>query len=851
VGNTLKNMRTLRLIAANLAVLAGLIALTSLARADESYTCETSLKSDPDALSYFLRNECYKADGWGVDAAVRQTGPTVDGAQYGTHGNVRIHYPPEVYQWLLNDRPKDIVFSDGTIVVKEQYSGVTYAEPGELGGWTIMLKQSDASYDGWYWGYIDKANDDYNFTEFFLPYCINCHAGADNDQLLFSSLSSIQGDYVTYASIDTIAPDVDNFDSHRPIQRFLTDLPQPLSKPDEAFLVLYDAIKPVDPKDVLHLPSQTFDHVVPRAGEPQHFITSDVCAGCHDADSELKGVMPEMITQNSAGTNINLSPYGEWSGSVMGLAGRDPIFHAQLESEKALQPELSDYIDNFCYRCHGVAGQRQLQIDSGGEKDFVHAMIYATGDDPDAQYGALARDGITCTSCHHISDEALGEASTFTALFNTGPADVLYGPFEDPKAYAMHQTTGVSPEHAPWMSESKTCGTCHTVILPVLDVDGEYTPETANAAPTVHEQATYLEWLNSAYQNVAVPVNQATAQTCQDCHMTTTFEGEDLAFRIANIQDTTYPYSEHLAAADLVDLEVRAPFARHTLLGINLFAMSMFQQFPDVLGLVPNDVNLDARIDPALSLLFAAEQSEELATTATTSVTLSRVTMGEDTLEAVVVIDNLTGHRFPSGVGFRRAFLEFTVLDADGEVLWQSGGSSPLGVILGSDGKPLPTEFSETEVAPHYETITSEDQAQVYETRHLDSNGKLTTSFLALKTEVKDNRLMPLGWDPDGPSAEFTSPHGVDGDDRYLNGSGGDTVTFVIPLDAIQGAATVRTALHYQTIPPYYLQDRFTVSQGPETERLHYLTSHLATDGTAIENWSITVGQDEALLQAN
>ena len=30
---------------------------------------------------------------------------------------------------------------------------------------------------------------------------------------------------------------------------------------------------------------------------------------------------------------VNLSPYGEWRASPMGLAGRDPIFFAQLQSE--------------------------------------------------------------------------------------------------------------------------------------------------------------------------------------------------------------------------------------------------------------------------------------------------------------------------------------------------------------------------------------------------------------------------------------------------------------------------------------------------------------------------------------
>ena len=32
---------------------------------------------------------------------------------------------------------------------------------------------------------------------------------------------------------------------------------------------------------------------------------------------------------------MNVSPFGEWRWSPMGLAGRDPIFYAQLDSEIA------------------------------------------------------------------------------------------------------------------------------------------------------------------------------------------------------------------------------------------------------------------------------------------------------------------------------------------------------------------------------------------------------------------------------------------------------------------------------------------------------------------------------------
>ena len=74
---------------------------------------------------------------------------------------------------------------------------------------------------------------------------------------------------------------------------------------------------------------------------------------------------------------INLSPYTEWRASMMGLAGRDPIFHAQLESEKAMRPSQTEFFDNTCYRCHGVMGQRQIELDKQEPFQAQHGLCAA------------------------------------------------------------------------------------------------------------------------------------------------------------------------------------------------------------------------------------------------------------------------------------------------------------------------------------------------------------------------------------------------------------------------------------------------------------------------------------------
>jgi hypothetical protein len=170
----------------------------------------------------------------------------------------------------------------------------------------------------------------------------------------------------------------------------------------------------------------------------------------------------------------------------MGLAGRDPVFHAQLELERAIHPELADQIDSACIKCHGVMGHRQMGLDSSNARTPNYKVFAAVGDDPDARYGALARDGISCGACHHMAEASLGTQASFTGNFQLGPSDELYGPYDETKPYAMEQGLGVTPKGGAWIRESKMCGSCHVVEPPILDVDKSYTPEEFGQAPTVH-----------------------------------------------------------------------------------------------------------------------------------------------------------------------------------------------------------------------------------------------------------------------------------------------------------------------------------------------------------------------------
>ena len=292
-------------------------------------------------------------------------------------------------------------------------------------------------------------------------------------------------------------------------------------------------------------------------------------------------------------------------------------------------------------------------------------------------------------------------------------------------------------------------------------------------------------------------------------------------------------------------------------------------------------------------LSTAIDAFVQQAQNSTAEVSVSPATINNQKLTADVKVTNKTGHRFPSGVGFRRAFLEFRVVDNDtGKTVWCSGCTNELGVITkGVSGERLPSELLDVYedgskpanhgypagcdskyvpgvnpqyYQPHFfwdlqkntgSAITRQDQVQIYEELNLNTQCVMTTSFLRRDYQLKDNRLLPLGWTSTGPlkdgktpfiPADYlheTFPVSVGGDPAYADGSGTSVVRYDVPLSAFTARnLTVTATLYYQTIPPYYLHDRFSQApNSPATQRLYYLTSNLHTKGTAIEDWKVQI----------
>jgi hypothetical protein len=894
-------------------------------------------------LTGFLEGNDYRNLGWSEDKGLRDTGPFINNKSYGVHPTVKIYYSPEIMTWLVGGR--EGIVPDGAMIVKEQYKAPAaryqLASNSPASGfidWTIMIKDSKGSKDGWYWAEIWKGQniDDNSKPPFAVPnagfglYCTRCHTSAEKE-FTFASLANIKGfpgQPLTYfvdqswapqpsptptpqgigqvgKPFGTLGPTPPEVRMGRPHplnhheEMALLGPPEkpvetrPSPTPNPAFVRFYNSIQPVPLGEVKKFPPETYDHVVADHKGPQQFLTSDSCMGCHSA-IYYGNLMVYTGPPQSDGTSpvMNVSPYGEWRWSPMGLAGRDPIFYSQLDSELAYLKKIKDKAEgeklarevvNTCFRCHGVMGKRQFDLDHGPGANFDREMVYQTQmKDPNFKYGALARDGVSCTACHHIVDDKPppGVSSlkyflenSITGQFQTGKPDELAGPFEDNLIVTdpMNNVLGIKPKHDPFIKTSRMCGSCHTINLPVVD-----------QKPMGHnlEQLTYLEWLNSSYQNEFG--QSAQAQTCQDCHMRTSYRNSAGTLKVpliqqpfASVEDDNYPATEHRAPADKIQVRFRETgFVRHQLQGLNVPLLEMISQFMtapktnpglpynEVLGLRQNDYMLTVNAD----LPNAIDAFVEQAQNSTASIAVTPVAVEKDKLVAQVTVTNKTGHRFPSGVGFRRAFIEFQVIDdRTGETVWASGRTNELGIIVDEKNQPLPSEFfdryqdesgnSRQHYQPHYydqpgHTITRQDQVQIFEELIQDADGNFTTSFIRRDTPVKDNRLLPLGWTAQGPDPSLsgvfldaTHPHAVGNDSHYKDGSGTSVVTYEVPLNGMDPAALTLTAtIYHQSIPPYYLKMRFDQAPDyPATKRLYYLTSNLNTSGTPMENWKLKI----------
>jgi hypothetical protein len=124
---------------------------------------------------------------------------------------------------------------------------------------------------------------------------------------------------------------------------------------------------------------------------------------------------------------------------------------------------------------------------------------------------------------------------------------------------------------------------------------------------------------------------------------------------------------------------------------------------------------------------------------------------------------------------------------------FESGALRPDGSIEGNDNDADASRFE-----PHYREIRSPDEVQIYEPILKDRNGKVTTGLSNAVGYLKDNRLLPAGFEKENAEQDIAVTGGAH-DDPDFSGAG-DLVRYNVPLGDTTGPFRVDVELWYQPI---------------------------------------------------
>ena len=452
------------------------------------------------------------------------------------------------------------------------------------------------------------------------------------------------------------------------------------------------------------------------------------------------------LLTTSTGEDVSIGY--QWRASIMANSARDPYWQASVRRETIDHPESTAIIQDGCSDCHMPITRYEAKLEGRTGEVFAHLPFK---DDP--KHGREAADGVDCSVCHQISKEKLGTNESFNGGFVLEPPDSVnarpeYGPYEIQRGQQRIMRTstgGFQPtQNEDHIRKSELCATCHTLYNATLGPGGQVTGKFA-------EQMPYPEWLHSEYRD---------KQTCQSCHM----------------PDVEAPVTRVFG--------VPRQLARHSFVGANFLVLRMLNEHRDELEVaaLPQELSRGAETTVA----FLQEKAARVA--------ITDVRLAGGRLEADVSVENLGGHKLPTAYPSRRAWLHVTVRDRNDRVLFESGALRPDGSIVGNDNDADPRRFE-----PHYTEINSGEQVQIYEDIIGDSDGNATTALLKAVRYLKDNRLLPHGFDKTSADWDIAVLGGAAEDPNFTDK--GHRIRYSVAMPTSEpGPFRVEAELWYQPI---------------------------------------------------
>ncbi|KYF62964.1 MYXO-CTERM sorting domain-containing protein [Sorangium cellulosum] len=463
---------------------------------------------------------------------------------------------------------------------------------------------------------------------------------------------------------------------------------------------------------------------LPNDGE---FFSSETCNGCHRA-------LPNTDPPQSK----DYMPSDTWAGTMMANAWRDPVFTAALTIANQDAPGVG----TFCIRCHSPIGFVRGRATPPDGSAF----------DPDTSLeGIVDGQGVGCDVCHRATTSPAPNDP-----YIMGNAQLVFGYEIDPEEQKLIKYgpygNVISEHHGgkeePSLANSRFCGQCHQVTNP------EVMLRDASGAPTAIEfplDTTFEEWASSDFRD-----GGSSAKSCVDCHMRRKI-GE---WSVAKFGPP------------------RTDPRDHVIVGGNHWGIQ---------AVMAADKNLAA--ERATSFQLALDRTlESLASAA--SVTLVETPEqaepgGEITV--TVRVENLTGHKFPTGYAdSRRAWIAVFLVD-------EAGVERPL---LGG-----------------YDADTGEIQHEPPTHEYRAVHGRWNSAagvgekgeHLALHDMIiSDTRIPPKGFVPSQTTQPSQEIDFSDGNGGYRNHDEA-SFTLTVPADAF-GTQTLSARVYYQSMTREYVE---------------------------------------------
>ncbi len=504
-----------------------------------------------------------------------------------------------------------------------------------------------------------------------------------------------------------------------------------------------------------------------EAGAPQ-FQTSDRCIACHNGLSTPWG---EDISIGFA-----------WRPSMMANSSRDPYWQAGVRREVTDHPGSRAAIEDECSICHMPMARYESKLAGREGQVFAH-LGFNPGDPGDR----LAADGVSCSLCHQMSREKLGTRESFVGGFVLDPPNAQgerpeYGPYQIDAGHARimrSSSRGFRPTEGRHIQQSEVCATCHTLYTKALGPDGKVIGE-------LPEQVPYQEWLHSDFRET---------ESCQSCHM---------------------PVVSGEVAITNVLGKPRPGVSRHVFVGGNFFLLNLLNRYRTELGVAA----LPQELADAAARTVAHLQSK------TARIGIDRVEVRAGRLEAEVSVQNLGGHKLPTAYPSRRAWLHVVVRDRNDRIVFESGALEPSGAIQGNDNDADAARFE-----PHYTEITSPGQVQIYESVMADRTGAVTTGLLRAVRYLKDNRLLPRGFDKRTADRDVAVV-GAAAEDPDFTGAG-DRVRYSVALGDAAGPYQIEAELWFQPIS-YRWASNLRSYDAAETRRFTQYYDSMASSSAAM-----------------